>query len=93
MATILRTNYTRSEVQPKNGTDFQLEELQTIVGGYIEILHSRGDDTIMVINEEGKIQGLPENVNATIEALLKGMIGWYDHIVGDVLVCKSEEVK
>ena len=81
------------EYKSKNGTDFQLEELQTIVGGYIEILHSRGDDTIMVINEEGKIQGLPENINATIEALLKGMIGWDDHIVGDVLVCKSEEVK
>lgn len=61
MATLIKTDGTQTVVQPKNGTDFKLEELQTFVGGYIEILHSRSDDTIMVINEEGMIQSLPES--------------------------------
>lgn len=93
MATIIKTDGTCIGVQPKNGTDFQLEELQAFVGGYIEIVHSVYDQTIMVINEEGKINGLPENETATGEARRKGMIHWYDHIVGDVLYCKSKEIK
>ena len=35
MAKIYRTNGDVENVEPKNGTDFQLEELSAIVGGYI----------------------------------------------------------
>ncbi len=38
MAKIIKTDGTIVEVTPQNGTDFQLEELQKIVGGYIEVL-------------------------------------------------------
>lgn len=93
MATLLKTDFTMTEVQPKNGKDFTLEELQGYVGGFIQIIHSDVDDSIMVVNEDGKLCGLPENVNATIAAILKDMIGWSDRIVGDVIVCRSEEVK
>ena len=38
MAKIIKTDGTIVEVTPQNGADFQLEELQKIVGGYIEVL-------------------------------------------------------
>lgn len=53
MAKIIKTDGTIVEVTPQNGTDFQLEELQKIVGGYIEVLRLT-DNEIMVANEEGK---------------------------------------
>ncbi len=52
------------ERQPENGRDFQLKELQEIVGGYIEIVPTK-DGRIMVCNEEGKLDGLPRNEQAT----------------------------
>ena len=76
-------------VEPKNGTDFTLEELQGYVGGYIEIIHLN-DGRIMVINEEGKLLGLPLNMLATIQYQLS--YGPLDQIVGNALVCKNTEV-
>lgn len=64
MATILYTSGQQEERQPANGTNFRLKELQAIVGGLIEIVHTR-DGRIMVINEEGKLEGLPRNEQAT----------------------------
>ena len=76
-------------IEPKNGTDFSLEELQAIVGGYIEI-NPLDDELIMVVNEEGKINCLPLNVRAT--CIVNGA-GIADTIVGNVLICRSEMVK
>lgn len=78
---------TMTAVSPKNGTDFSLEELNEFVGGYIEIV-STTDGRIMVLNEEGKLNGLPVNLAATI---LYGNPN--DVIVGDVLVCPPEQIK
>lgn len=88
-AKIYKADGTVIEATPANGTDFQLEELQKIVGGYIEIV-SLLDNEIMVINEEGKLADLPVNEKATefyIEAN-----GFDDYIVGDVLVCDNNMV-
>lgn len=76
-----------TEVAPKNGTDFQLDELQEFVGGYIEIVTAR-DGRLIVLNEEGKLNGLPVNVVATI---LYGNPD--DAIVGDVLVCSPTQIE
>ena len=76
-------------IEPKNGTDFSLEDLQTIVGGHIEIVQL-GDERIMVVNEEGKIHRLPLNVRAT--CIVNGE-GIADTIVGNVLVCNQSMVK
>lgn len=76
-------------IEPKNGTDFSLEELQTIVGGHIEIVQL-GDERIMVVNEEGKLNRLPVNVKATF--IVNGL-GYKDTIVGNVLVCHTSMVK
>lgn len=90
MGKIYKTDDTITTVEPKNGTDYSLEELQEIVGGHIEIL-SLNDEEIMVLNEEGKILGLDLNDNAT--AIISEAGYWDDFIVGDVLVCKNEEVR
>lgn len=84
MAKWIKTNGETIDVQPKNGTDYSLEELQGFVGGYIEII-GHGKDGLMVVNEEGKLDGLPLNTTAS---LMAGQT-----IVGNVLVCESGEVK
>lgn len=78
------------EVQPKNGTDFSLEELQGFVGGYIEIVRLN-EGKIMVVNEEGKLLDLPVNLLATIPFQLT--YGPIDQIYGNALVCKEDEVR
>ena len=82
-AKILKTTGEVLEVEPKNKTDFSLEELQEIVGGYIEIVQL-GDRKVMVVNEEGVYMKLPINTKAT---------NLYNSvIVGDVLICKSNQI-
>lgn len=68
-------------VQPHNGKEFSLEELQAFVGGHIEhirIPHGR----YMYCNEEGKLNGLGVNLNAT---KISGIFP-HDIIVGDAVV-------
>lgn len=89
MAKIYRTNGDVENVEPKNGTDFQLEELSAIAGGYIEVLYL-DDKEILVCDEEGKLKGYPLNVRATD---IVRSYGISDYIVGDVLICKTGEVK
>lgn len=91
MAKIYRTNGDTETIEPKNGTDFSLEELQTIVGGYIECLHLFTDGLLLICNEEGKIINLPRNERATDLVRKCGYDN--DYIVGDVLICKTVEVK
>ncbi len=69
MATIIYPNGLTSEVQPRNGHDFQLDELQAVVDGYIEMIPAR-DGRIIVLNDEGKRLGLPRNEQATQLAML-----------------------
>ena len=64
------------EVKEIKGT---LENLQEIVGGYIQCFYIY-DNLICVCNEEGKLLGLPENF------LFMG-----DFIVGDVFFCAGAE--
>ncbi len=64
MAEIIKTDGMRQPVQPANGTDFTLEEMQAIVGGDIELVFLN-ETEIMVVNEEGKINDLAYNPAAT----------------------------
>lgn len=57
-----------------------LETMQRIVGGHIEFVALRKNPgNVMIVNEEGKLHGLPFNAKASI------MSG--HEIVGDVIVC------
>ena len=92
MATIYKAHGEVIEIEPRNGKDFKLSELQAIVSGYIEIVYLP-ENKIMIVNEEGKLNGLAINHNATRifnEAFLPQ---FYDIICGDVLVCDSNQVK
>lgn len=83
MAQIIKTTGEIIETEPSNGTDFSLTELQAVVGGFIEVVHLP-DGRLMVVNDEGKLNGLPVNPKASEL--------YPDIIVGDVLVCEHYEI-
>lgn len=89
MAVLIKADGKRQKVEPKNGEKFKLEELQGYVDGYIEAI-ILDDDTVMVVNEEGKLLGLPYNQLASIKFLQEK--GYHEPIVGDVLVCKRNQM-
>lgn len=39
-----------------------LKKMQSIVGGYIEVIKVSKEGIVMVVNEEGKIYNLPHNI-------------------------------
>lgn len=65
-ATWIKVDGTETEVQPRNGKRFELEELQKMVGGYIELVRTQPPVREMYINEEGLLDGLPVNPVATL---------------------------
>lgn len=91
MAIILKSNGEEQFVTPECGNRFSLEELQKIVGGYIELIYLR--NYLMIVNEEGKIYNLPINVDATEVARFNQSIMPNDYIVGDVLICENTEIE
>lgn len=62
------------------------EQAQKYVGGYVQVLKSTIPKHNLVTNEDGNMQGLPVNVEAT--KLLHPMYGRQD-IVGNVLLIKG----
>lgn len=79
-------------VYPNDNQHFTLEELQSYVGGYIEIVHL-SDSQCMVVNEEGKLQQLSFNSLATHTAHFWMAIAEDDYIVGNALICRSSEIQ
>ena len=60
-----------------------LEELQRLVGGYIEVIELR-DGRQLIVNEEGLLLGLPFNPTATA---INATIGnGQAYLVGDAVV-------
>lgn len=45
----------------ETGIDGTLESMQKTVGGCIEVIYPFDDDTALVCNDEGKLNGLPLN--------------------------------
>lgn len=90
MATLIKTNGEEIKVQPGNGSDFSLKELQELVNGYIQVLQIN-DKTYMVVDEEGKIKNKPLNEKAT--KMVREILLTVDYIVGDVLICDDSEIK
>lgn len=76
---------------PANGSDFKLCEAQKIVGGYIESVYI-DDNTIMIVNENGKFEQQP-NAVATMVALKKHAICEGDYICGDVIICDTKMLR
>jgi len=91
-AILVMPNGKTEHVNPKNGTDFSLEELQGFVDGYVQIINMQNGER-MVVNEEGKIRNLPINETATLFAKFKSGIMPNDYIVGTALVCHKSQIK
>lgn len=89
--TIIKEDGTTVNYSPRSGGHYELDELQSIVGGYIQII-SLHDGRLMVINDEGKQLALPMNSLATDIALEQGAIFANDFIVGDVLICREGDI-
>lgn len=90
MAKLIKVNGETEEVSPKNGTSFELEELQKMVGGLIQIL-ATDENLLFVMNEEGKVLGLPANHKAT--EIFQKEFKTSDFLVGDVLICNDNEIE
>lgn len=88
MAQHILTTGEVQEITPLNGAFFKLYELNQFVGGFIELVYL-SDNRIMVVNEEGKLMGLPVNIKATREVAMSGI---NDIIVGDVLICDDNQI-
>ena len=84
---LYRTDGTIVPIAPANGVHWTLEELQGLVGGYIEHCCTL-DGRIMIVNEMGKIVRpmLPLNKEAT-RIYMHGRV---DPIVGPALVVDTK---
>lgn len=83
MAYILHISGKRSPI-----SSLTLDSLQAGVDGYIERI-TLSDGSSMYINEEGKLNGLPINEEAT--RLARPVLMADDYIVGDVVICAPGE--
>lgn len=87
---IIQADGTIKEVEPADGKFFSLDELQKAVGGYIESIHLECG-CIMFVNEEGKLNDLPLNQNAT-DLFVLSRVYSDDVIVGNVIVAAASKV-
>lgn len=88
MAKLMKANGDVLDVHPINeGGVFTLQELKEFVGGYIECVFLPNGKQVIIVNEEGKLLGLPYNNTAT-EAMRLAFQGTTDYIVGDALLCE-----
>lgn len=85
MAKFLRANGESEVLSPPNGVNWQLGELQTLVGDYIEIV-ATVDGRYMVLDELGKLKHKPLNREATMLYIH----GRHDPIVGDVVIIDTK---
>jgi len=89
MATVFDVDGTRRVVHPATPPSFTLEEMQGLVGGLIEFV-MLDDGTTLIINEEGKLQGLPCNLDATWHVADRLFSG--DYIAGPAVLVSRQEL-
>jgi len=88
MAIILKINGTNEDVNPSNGNVFTLEELQKVVGGYIQIVPiTAGEHSgkLMVVDEEGKLKA-----DAQLNEEASRIAG--QQIIGQIIIINREQI-
>lgn len=91
MATLMKVGEKPIEdINPVNGTDFEIEDLWSLIGGYVQVIELE-DGELMIVDEEGLCKGLPFNQQAT--DYVRKHCSYPHQIVGTALICKSEQVK
>lgn len=88
MAKLYEVGCIVKEVQPKDGKKFTLNETQSLVGGWVEMVHLEGDN-ILLCDEEGLLKEKPVNQEASVMAKDMGWQGGF--LVGSVLFLKDDE--
>lgn len=104
MAILLKPGEVIEVVAPADGKEFSLEEVQQLVGGYVEMVrfpipvkffgYAEGPFTMALVNEEGKMKSQPVNYKATAMWLKSNSVTLRharDVLVGDVLFVSEEE--
>ena len=95
MATLMKIDGTTQEVFPQDKKrGFTLEELYKLVGGNCRLIEAPGpfnDGRLMIMDEEGKLNGQELNVEAS-EKFYKEL-GYKDLIMGNVIMVNNEEFK
>lgn len=90
MAYIIYTSGREEQEKPANGKTFTLEELQSIVGGYVQCIDLGRE--FMIVDEEGKLKNYKVNAKATAIYQASPYVIPGDTIVGDVLVCDCDMI-
>lgn len=89
MGKIIKTNGEILDYTPKNKSgEFSLKELNSVVGGYIEVVRCLDNKNFLIINEDGKSMNLDVNHKATELYCGNRLV---DFIVGDVVLCNAKE--
>lgn len=93
-AKLLKASGEIMEIEPKNGTDFKLDELHEYLQcSSVEVINLNQDD-IMVVDEEGKwASNNVINVNATVLAQENRAIVFWDYVVGNAIVCNRKMIR
>lgn len=93
-AKLLKTSTEVAEIEPKNGTDFKLDELyKHLQCSLVEVINLNQDD-IMVVDDEGKLKANNViNVNATMLARENQAITSWDYIAGNAIVCNRKMIR
>lgn len=90
MATLYKTNGEVLEINPKNGKKFKLIEVQSYCEGYIELVYLPNSE-ILIVNEEGRINGMEVNENAS--KFLWSKLPQVNYpLFGNVIHCKFKEL-
>lgn len=88
MAILIKPNGDRSNIE-----NLDLESMQSAVEGYIEITSSVDGKYLFVCNEEGKLNNLPINEQATRMGIVYGAIPISDYFVGNVIIAYQGEIE
>lgn len=93
-AKLLKASGEVMEIEPKNGTNFTLDELYEHLNcSLVEVINLNQDD-IMAVDEEGKwASNNGVNLNATKCAQENQAITSWDYIVGNAIVCNRNMIR
>lgn len=93
-ARLLKVSGEVMEIEPKNGTDFKLDELyKHLQCSLVEVINLNQDD-IMVVDGEGKwASNNVINVNATVLAQENRAIVFWDYVAGNAIVCNRKMIR
>ena len=93
-AKLLKASGEVVEIEPKNGTDFKLDELHKhLQCSLVEVINLNQDD-IMIVDDEGKLtSNNVVNVNATKLAQENQAITSWDYIAGNAIVCNRKMIR